>query len=57
MLDLHIPHDTDLTAHIGNTAVAVMRVWWEEDENGRLEPRGRLEAWASDDHLQDGEYC
>ncbi|OWZ68783.1 hypothetical protein AYX15_00511 [Cryptococcus neoformans] len=41
---------------MGNTSVAILRVWWEHIESGVeigsvLKARGRLEAWGMEDHL------
>ncbi|WWC85638.1 uncharacterized protein L201_000504 [Kwoniella dendrophila CBS 6074] len=55
-IDLHVPETISLDNKVGNTSVAILRIWWEDDEvNGGLEPRGRLEAWGSEEHLQDDE--
>jgi len=51
LLDLHIPHGTDMTAPIVNTEFAIIRVWWEDVGFGKLEPKGRLEGWGLRDHL------
>jgi hypothetical protein len=38
---------------VPNASFAIVRVWWEKGECDALEPRGRLEAWAAGDLLQD----
>nr|XP_018266510.1 uncharacterized protein I303_00485 [Kwoniella dejecticola CBS 10117]OBR88668.1 hypothetical protein I303_00485 [Kwoniella dejecticola CBS 10117] len=60
-IDLHVPEQFDFVhtedgRQIGNTAVAIVRVWWEDSgrpDGEGLEVRGRLEAWGSEEHLQD----
>ncbi|WVQ64663.1 uncharacterized protein L199_002830 [Kwoniella botswanensis] len=58
-IDLHVPehvkfNSADPDRQVGNTSVAIIRVWWEDDatEGNELVPRGRLEAWGSEEHLQ-----
>lgn len=51
-VSVSIGHDVDLSRPCGNTAVAIVRIWWEAgDEVGGLQPMGRLEAWGVGDHL------
>ncbi|WVO17655.1 hypothetical protein L204_105352 [Cryptococcus depauperatus] len=50
-IDLHVPEGFDFKSNIANTSVAILRVWWEEGENG-LEARGRVEAWGVQEHLE-----
>ncbi|KAK8845313.1 hypothetical protein IAR55_006026 [Kwoniella newhampshirensis] len=58
-IDLHIPDSVvvrngDMVGTgMGNASVAILRVWWEEGEDGTLEARGRLEAWGDKEHLLD----
>nr|XP_019014356.1 uncharacterized protein I206_00438 [Kwoniella pini CBS 10737]OCF53137.1 hypothetical protein I206_00438 [Kwoniella pini CBS 10737] len=58
-INLHIPEHFEFVQFeherkVGNTAVAIVRIWWEESVDGEgLEVRGRLEAWGSEEHLQD----
>ncbi|KAK4685205.1 hypothetical protein P7C73_g4951, partial [Tremellales sp. Uapishka_1] len=49
-VDTVVPASLDIDARCGNTGVAILRVWWVEEE-GKMEARGRLEAWAMDEHL------
>ncbi|WVQ76479.1 hypothetical protein IAR50_006147 [Cryptococcus sp. DSM 104548] len=51
LIDVQVPESVRLRENVGNTGVAILRVWWEEAEGGELEPRGRLEAWGMDEHL------
>ena len=51
-IDVGIPGDVDTSLAFGNTSLAIVRVWWEQSIDGpNLIPRGRMEAWAVDDHL------
>ncbi|WRT63481.1 uncharacterized protein IL334_000386 [Kwoniella shivajii] len=54
-IDIHVPENIDFGRQVGNTSVAILRVWWEDDgSNGNgMEARGRLEAWGSEDHLHE----
>ncbi|WVQ93917.1 hypothetical protein IAU59_000995 [Kwoniella sp. CBS 9459] len=61
-IDLHVPETIDLKfkhneveekGQVGNTSVAILRIWWEDEGDGNLEPRGRLEAWGSEEHLHE----
>ncbi|OCF33172.1 hypothetical protein I316_05217 [Kwoniella heveanensis BCC8398] len=59
-IDLHVPETIDFKhaegedhGQVGNTSVAILRIWWEDEGDGKLEPRGRLEAWGSEEHLHD----
>mgnify|MGYP006876493980 CR=1 FL=1 len=45
-----VPDHLRLQGHLANTAITVLKVWWEEDE-GRVVPRGRVETWGSTEHL------
>nr|XP_019048555.1 hypothetical protein I302_02327 [Kwoniella bestiolae CBS 10118]OCF27485.1 hypothetical protein I302_02327 [Kwoniella bestiolae CBS 10118] len=59
-IDLHVPEHISFEGEegkqVGNTGVAILRVWWEDGEEGMgLVPRGRLEAWGSEEHLRDEE--
>ena len=54
-VEVHVPPGVDTGVPSGNTAVAIVRVWWEDandpEKMGELVARGRLEAWGMDDHL------
>ncbi|ODO01837.1 hypothetical protein L198_02564 [Cryptococcus wingfieldii CBS 7118] len=52
LIDVQIPESVKLRENVGNTGVAILRVWWEEGEDAELQPRGRLEAWGMDEHLE-----
>ncbi|ORY31993.1 histidine phosphatase superfamily [Naematelia encephala] len=63
-LQLHVPQTVDTSLRLGNTAMTIVRVWWEDVGGlspfgdgqlgmGKMEPRGRLEAWGVEDHLID----
>ncbi|WVF66296.1 hypothetical protein IAT40_001036 [Kwoniella sp. CBS 6097] len=63
-IDLHVPETIDFKhvegegkekGQVGNTSVAILRIWWEDEGDGQLEPRGRLEAWGSEEHLHENE--
>lgn len=52
VVDTRIPLTVDVGKQCGNTAVCVVRVWWEEGEElGKLEAKGRIEQWADLHHL------
>ncbi|OWZ56120.1 hypothetical protein C349_06232 [Cryptococcus neoformans var. grubii Br795] len=56
-LSMYVSEGIDLKmSPVGNTSVAILRVWWEHIESGVeissvLKARGRLEAWGMEDHL------
>lgn len=56
-LSMYVSEGIDLKrSPVGNTSVAILRVWWEHIEGGVeigsvLKARGRLEAWGMEDHL------
>ncbi|KAL7421418.1 hypothetical protein Q5752_004303 [Cryptotrichosporon argae] len=43
--------------HVGETAVTIVRLWWEEGAGyaAPLVCRGRVEAWGTADHLEDAD--
>ena len=61
IVDTHIPADVDVGLQCANTALCVVRVWWEEGEGGKygdggylergLEAKGRVEVWGDIGHL------
>lgn len=51
LLHISIPETVDTSTHAVNASIAILRVWWEEDGNGALKPKGRLESWATAEHL------
>lgn len=48
----HTSNTVDMTKQCGNTALCVVRVWWEPMTEG-LKACGRVEAWGDVDHLDD----
>lgn len=58
---LTIGHEVDVGRPIQNTAVGIVRIWWEEGggvgegfgAGQELQARGRLDAWGVGDHLLD----
>lgn len=46
----HVPRDVEIFDRLPNTAVAILKVWWE-DESGVPIPRGKVESWGQTDHL------
>ncbi|OWT37187.1 hypothetical protein J008_06167 [Cryptococcus neoformans] len=56
-LSMYVSEGIDLKmSPLGNTSVAILRVWWEHIESGVeigsvLKAKGRLEAWGMEDHL------
>lgn len=56
-LSMYVSEGIDMeNSSLGNTSVAILRVWWErlesdEEMGSVLEARGRLEAWGMRDHL------
>ncbi|KIR75272.1 hypothetical protein I310_01550 [Cryptococcus deuterogattii CA1014] len=56
-LSMYVSEGIDMNNNsLGNTSVAILRVWWEcvesdEEMGSVLEARGRLEAWGMKDHL------
>jgi hypothetical protein len=51
LLHITIPETVDTSTHAVNASIAILRVWWEEDGTGALKPKGRLESWATAEHL------
>jgi hypothetical protein len=59
VVDTRIPADVDTEQQCGNTAVCVVRVWWEEAIGGEgesymtkgFEAKGRVEVWGDLAHL------
>ncbi|WVQ80978.1 hypothetical protein IAT38_003085 [Cryptococcus sp. DSM 104549] len=51
-IEVQVPEGVKVEPWMGNTSVAILRVWWEESETG-MEARGRLEAWGVEEHLRD----
>jgi hypothetical protein len=51
LLHITIPETLDTSTHAVNASIAILRVWWEEDGTGALKPKGRLESWATAEHL------
>jgi probable phosphoglycerate mutase len=50
----HTSNTVDMTKQCGNTALCVVRVWWEPELNGNgLKACGRVEAWGDVDHLDE----
>lgn len=47
----HTSNTVDMTKQCGNTALCVVRVWWETEGSG-LKACGRVEAWGDVDHLE-----
>ncbi|RXK37272.1 hypothetical protein M231_05414 [Tremella mesenterica] len=50
-IEVLIPPGVDTSLKCGNTAVAIVRVWWTDNGQGTMVPQGRLEAWGADEHL------
>lgn len=56
-LSMYVTEGIDMeNSSLGNTSVAILRVWWERVESDEemgsvLDARGRLEAWGMKDHL------
>lgn len=61
LAQLTIGPEVDVGRPIGNTAVGVVRIWWEEggqvgEDSGMgpgLQAMGRLDSWGVGDHLLD----
>lgn len=51
LLHISIPETVDTSTHAVNASIAILRVRWEEDGTGALKPKGRLESWATAEHL------
>lgn len=57
VVDTHISADVDVEQLCANTALCVVRVWWEEGlgqgeyMSKGLEAKGRVEVWADVGHL------
>jgi hypothetical protein len=52
-LALRIPHGVNTKGNVGNTGVAILRIWWEDNGKAGMDVRGRLEDWGMADHLQE----
>lgn len=58
IVETHIPADVDVGLQCANTALCIIRVWWEEGRAGNyltkgMEAKGRIEVWCEVGHLDE----